>query len=217
MQRVFAPGCALVLYRPDLAERLHEILQTHLGAMGVLPTCCRHPPGLAPGTRVVNVCPGCDRRYRELYEGISTISAWEVLSASRTFPFPDYGGAEMAVHDACPTRTEDRVHDAVRTLLARMNIVTVEPRSTRTHAVCCGDSFFGLVPDEEVRQQMSKRAGEMPRQDVVVYCVSCVKSMHVGGRRPRYLVDLLFGQETNAGVFEPAAWHADLDRFIAAH
>jgi Fe-S oxidoreductase len=117
----------------------------------------------------------------------------------------------------CPTRTEARVHDAVRTLVARMNIVVVEPQHTRTHAVCCGDSFFGLVTDAEIKEQMARRAGEMPRRDVVVYCVSCVKSMHIGGRSPRYLVDLLFGEATSAGTFEPAAWHAELDAFIAAH
>jgi len=57
----------------------------------------------------------------------------------------------------------------------------------------------------------------MPREDVVVYCVSCVKAMHIGGKRPRYLVDLLFGEETGPGVFEPVAWHAQLDEFIEAH
>ena len=196
---------------------MREVLEAELGAMAVLTTCCRKPPEVDRGTQVVNVCPGCDRRFRSLYDGISTISAWELLAASRTFPFPDYGGAEMAVHDACPTRTESRVHDAVRTLLARMNIVAVEPRWTRTHAVCCGDSFFGLVSAQKIEQQMARRASMMPRNDVVVYCVSCVKAMHIGGRKPRYLVDLLFGRETSAGIAEPSAWHAELDAYIAAH
>jgi len=52
---------------------------------------------------------------------------------------------------------------------------------------------------------------------VVVYCVSCVKAMAIGGKRPRYLVDLLFGEETVPGVHEPGAWHALLEGFIAEH
>jgi len=215
MRRVFAPGCALMLYRPELAARLHEALERDAGPTAILPTCCRTPPDLEAGARVVNVCPGCDRRYRELWAGISTISAWELLATSTTFSFPDYGGAEMAIHDACPTRTERRVHEAVRTLLSRMNIRCVEPRHTRTHAACCGDSFFGLVSDQVVKHQMTRRARAMPRHDVVVYCVSCVKSMHIGGRRPRYMVDLLFGRETSADPVEPSAWHAMLDAYIA--
>lgn len=88
-------------------------------------------------------CAGCDRRYRELYNGISTVSLWEILAESNTFSFPDYNGMEMTVHDACPTRTETRVHSAIRMLLKKMNIKVVEPKNTGTKATCCGDSFYG--------------------------------------------------------------------------
>lgn len=212
MTVVYAPGCALMLYKPQLAEKV----LAHLGIDEHL-TCCRHEPNLAPGTTVINTCAGCDRRYRELYEGVTTTSLWEVLAASETFDFPDYGGAEMAVHDACPTRTEDRVHSAVRTLLERMNIRVVEPQATRTKAVCCGDSFFGELPGDRVKELMAKRALSMPREDVVVYCVSCVNAMHIGGKRPRYLVDLLFAESTEPRVIDPTEWHGQLDRFIAEH
>lgn len=114
-------------------------------------TCCHHEPRLAAGTQVLNVCAGCDRRYRELYKGITTTSLWEVLAASDDFPFPDYGGAEMSILDPCPTRTETRVHDGVRALLTRMNIPVVEPEATRTHGTCCGDSASGKVPVEKVK------------------------------------------------------------------
>jgi Fe-S oxidoreductase len=217
MSIVFAPGCALILHRPDLASRIHKALEDELGSLPMLETCCRKPPDAGAGTQVVNVCPGCDRRYRELYAGVATISAWEVLAKSETLSVPDYGGIEMAVHDACPTRTETRVHDAVRALLARMNIVVVEPRHSRSHAVCCCDSFFGLVPRDKIVAQMRRRAEAMPRADVVVYCVSCIKSMYLGGRQPRHLVDLLFGESTTPGTLDPVEWHAELDAFIASH
>jgi len=206
-----------MIYKPWLAQRVLTTLRAELGEVAEHGVCCRHRPGLAPGTEVINTCAGCDRRYRELYEGISTVSLWEVLAESETFPFPDYGGATMSVHDACPTRTEERVHDAVRRLLERMNVVVVEPEATRTRAVCCGDSFFGRLPDARVKQLMARRASEMPADDVVVYCVSCVKAMYLGGRRPRYLVDLLFGEETQPGVVEPSQWHAELERYVAQH
>jgi len=217
VNRVYAPGCALVLYKPQLAERMLAHLVADRIASAEHLTCCRHEPRLEPGSVVINTCAGCDRRYRELYEGVSTVSLWEVLADSTTFDFPDYGGREMAIHDACPTRTEDRVHVAVRTLLDRMNIVAVEPEATRGRAVCCGDSFFGELPDDRVKALMAKRADSMPREDVVVYCVSCVNSMHIGGKRPRYLVDLLFGEETSPVAVEPGVWHAQLDEFIAEH
>ena len=217
MKDVYAPGCALMIYKPELAERIAAFVSEERHPMPLHLTCCHVEPGLPAGTRVINTCPGCDRRYRELYDGITTITLWEKLAASETFPFPDYRGTEMAIHDACPTRTEGRVHEAIRRLAERMNIRVIEPPHTRTHAVCCGDSFFGIVPDAEVKAQMRKRAASMPRTDVIVYCVSCVKSMHNGGRRPRYIVDLLFGEDTEVGTSEPAAWHAEIDEFMALH
>ena len=57
----------------------------------------------------------------------------------------------------------------------------------------------------------------MPREDGVVYCPSCVKSMHIGERRPRDLVDLLFAEETSPGVVKPSEWHEQLEEFIDAH
>jgi Fe-S oxidoreductase len=217
MNHVFAPGCALMLYKPDLADRAQRALELELGAAPRHLTCCHHEPGLPSGTQVINVCPGCDRRYRSLYEGVTTRSLWEVLAVSTRFPFPDCGGAAMAIQDACPTRDQDRVHDAVRTLLGRMNVRIVEPKATRSKGSCCGDTFYGTLPVAKVKELMAKRAGEMLEEDVVVYCVSCVQSMAIGGKRPRYLVDLLFGESTVPGSGDPDAWHLDVDRFIGAH
>jgi len=217
MTTVYAPGCALVLYKPHLAEKVLGHLASTDSTMREHITCCHHEPGLEVGSAVINTCAGCDRRYRELYEGVSTTSLWEVLAESGDFDFPDYGGVEMTIHDACPTRGEDRVHVAVRRLLERMNIVVVEPRATRGNAVCWGDSFYGELPDDRVKNLMARRADSMPREDVVVYCVSCIKAMHIGGKRPRYLVDLLFAEETTPGVFEPHEWHSQLQEFIESH
>ena len=206
-----------MLYKPHLADKVQHTLNQECGVAPWHLTCCRHAPGLPPGTQVVNVCPGCDRRYRNLYEGVTTLSLWEVLAESRRFPFPDYGGKRMAIQDACPTRDQDRVLDAVRTLLGKMNVEVVEPKATRGKGICCGDTFYGTLPVGRVKELMAKRAGEMPEEDIVVYCISCIQSMHIGGKKPRYLVDLLFGEETLPRAGDSDQWHADLDRFIGVH
>lgn len=216
MKQVYAPGCALMIYKPELAKKVLEFLGKDLGDIAEHLTCCRHEPNLDSGTQVINTCAGCDRRYRELYDGIHTISLWEILAESKSFPFPDYNGIRMSIHDACPTRTEERVHSAIRKLLERMNIEIIEPKNTRTKAICCGDSLYGTLPVEIVKEQMKKRSNEMPCDNVVVYCVSCIKAMHIGGKNPRYIVDLLFGEETGIGTFEPEAWHDELQKFIEA-
>ena len=194
-----------MIYKPHLAEKVLGILNKNVGPMEMLLTCCRHVPPLASGTEVINVCPGCDRRYRENYKHSSTISLWEVLAKDSFFPFPDYRGQKMTIIDACPTRDQTRVHDAVRELAGRMNISLVEPRRTKTKSTCCGDISWGTIPTKDVVKQMKKKASQMPVEDIIVYCVSCVKAMFVGGKRPRYLVDLLFEEDTVPQTYEPDA------------
>ena len=217
MNQVYAPGCALMIYKPALAKKMTDFLALESSNLQPHLTCCRHEPNLPEGTHIINTCAGCDRRYRELYAGISTISLWEKLACSTTFPFPDYQGEKMSIHDACPTRSEERVHNAVRQLLARMKITVVEPEFTRSQAICCGDSFYGTLPVEKVKEQMRQRAQQMPCENVAVYCVSCVNAMHIGGKTPRHLVDLLFGEKTVVKAFEPDEWHHELQAFIDSH
>lgn len=217
MKRVFAPGCALMIYKPHLGKKVLKVLNEELGNIEEHLTCCKHEPKLELGTEIINTCSGCDKRYRELYDWVSTVSLWEVLAQSKNFSFPDYNGKSMAILDTCPTRSEGRVHDAVRRLLNKMNITVVEPEKTRSKGTCCGDSFYGILPVEQVKEQMKKRAAEMPVEDVAVYCVSCCKSMFIGGKRPHYLVDLLFGEETIPKTLEPEEWHREVDDFIREH
>ena len=217
MTRRFAPGCALMLYKPQLAERLGGMLGDSIGAAEPWMICCRKDPQFAEETELVNICPGCDKRFRLNYPRTKTISLWEILAGTTVFPFPDYGGLMMSIIDACPTRDQPRVHEAIRTLLARMNIRLVEPRSTRAKGICCGDSFWGEIPTPDVLDRMKARAAEMPAPEVVVYCVSCALAVTIGGKTPRYLVDLLLGEETVPRILDLDAWHAALQTYIDAH
>lgn len=183
----------------------------------MLMTCCQHDPELKEPGQIINICPGCDKRYRSGYANSSTISLWEILADSDCFPFPDYKNQQMTIIDACPTRDQVDVHKAIRKLLQRMNIRLIEPKNTGTHSTCCGDSFYGELPTEKVKGFMVKKASEMPVNEIVVYCVSCSKSVFIGGRQPRYLVDLLFSEQTVPKTLEPDDWHSELRAYIEKH
>jgi len=217
MDRIYAPGCALTIYKPHLADKMHKLLRENLGEMERLDTCCRNHPPLQDGVQVINTCPGCDSRYRNNYTTSTTKSVWEVISEGNWFPFLDYHGAKMSIHDACPTRDQVKVHKAIRILLKRMNIEVVEPERTGTTAICCGDSFYPALPFDQIKEAMRRRAAEMPVENVVVYCVSCVKSMFIGGCRPRYMVDLLFGEETLPQTIDTIEWHKQIDEYTLNH
>jgi hypothetical protein len=215
--KAFAPGCALMIYKPHLAEKIHALLYEHAGSMAMINTCCKREPSCNKNTTVINICPGCDKRFRNDYEDISTISLWEVLAESDFFTFPDYEGKAMSIIDACPTREQTGIHKAIRTLLTKMNITLVEPERTGIHGTCCGDTFYGTLPTSKVKELMKKRTAEMPSEDVVVYCISCTKSVFIGGKTPRYLVDLLFNEQTIPKTLDPDEWHSELQEYIELH
>lgn len=214
---IFAPGCALMIYKPDLARKIHLLLKDKLGVADILSTCCHHDPQFSEKTRIINVCPGCDKRFGNDYESSSTISLWEILAENNYLDLPDYKGQSMSIMDACPTRDKEKVHRAVRKLIAKMNITLTEPEKTGIKSTCCGDSFYGTIPVLKVKEQMKKRATEMPSENVIVYCVSCIKSVFIGEKKPRYLTDLIFAEDTFPGTFEPDQWHKELETYIVSH
>lgn len=217
MKRMFAPGCALMIYKPHLADKIHKVLNDNIGQMERVLTCCRNEPDVSSKTTIINICPGCDKRFKNDYPNISTVSLWEILAESDFFTFPDYKGKKMSIIDACPTRNEPKIHDTIRILLRKMNIELREPAKTRSEGTCCGDTFYGSLPTPEVKKLMIKRTSEMPVNDVVVYCVSCSKSVFIGGKKPHYMIDLLFNEETIPGTFDPDEWHRELDVYINEH
>jgi Fe-S oxidoreductase len=200
-----------------MSNKILQFLNDNYGETQLHKICCHHDPQLEAGSMIINVCAGCDRRFRSLYEGITTISLWEVLDGLTTFPYPDYNGLKMSVHDACPVREKPQVHRAVRSLLRKMSIDIVETKFHGTRSVCCGDDFYPQLPVKQVHQQMKKRAASMPCDDVCVYCVSCIKSMYIGGKTPRYLIDLLMGEVTEPQVYDTVQWHKLLDNYIEKH
>jgi Fe-S oxidoreductase len=214
---VFAPGCALVLYKPELAEKVHKLLEEMFGKMDILLTCCQHDPLLPVNSKIINICPGCDKRFKNDYRNVSTISLWEMLADSQTFSFPDHSGLRVSIIDACPTREQTEIHAAIRKILKKMKVDLVEPKNTGTTSTCCGDSFYGLIPVDKVKELMIRRSEEMPSDNVIVYCISCIKAVYNGGKNPKYLVDLLFAEDTIPGTIDPDEWHKELRDYIDKH
>lgn len=183
-----------------MENKILKFLNEYYGEVALHKICCRHDPLLEAGSLIINVCDGCDRRFRSLYLGISTISIWEILDGLDTFQYPDYKGMKVSVHDACPVRGKPQIHLAVRNLLKKMNIEVMESKFYGTHSICCGDDFYSKLPIKQIHQKMKERADSMPCNEVCVYCVSCIKSMYIGGKTPRHLMDLLMGETIETSI-----------------
>lgn len=123
-----------------------------------------------------------------MYEDICTISYWEVLNGIADLQLPDYTGLTVSVHDSCGYRHKPQAHRAVRNLLRKMHVEIVEEGFTGTKSVCCGDNFYGLVPNEQVEKRIQLRASQLSCQDVVVYCIGCVRGMNAVGEMEMILL-----------------------------
>lgn len=213
----FNPGCALSIYKPSSENKVLDILNTYFGQVKMHNICCHHEPNLPKDSTIINNCAGCDRRFRSLYEGVNTISIWEVLDAIEDLPLPDHSGLTVSVHDSCSYRPKPQVHEAVRSLLRKMNIQIIEAEFSGTKSICCGDNFYGRIPLEAVHDFQKKRASQMPCQDVVVYCVSCIKAMTIGGKTAHHMVDLFLNEETDPQDTNLETYHEAVQCYIDAH
>lgn len=213
----FNPGCALCIYKPYAGENVLRLLNNYFGPVRLHSLCCHHDPQLAKGAVIINNCAGCDRRFRSLYEGIQTISLWEVLDRLPELPLPQYPGLIVSVHDSCSYRPKPQVHAAVRSLLSKMGVRIIESPFSGTKSICCGDNFYGHIPLEEVHAFQKKRAAQMPCEDVVVYCVSCIKSMTIGGKTAHYMVDMLLGEKTDPQEIDLVKYHDAVQSYIDIH
>ncbi len=212
MSILFAPGCALSIYNRELVIKTNELLKEQLGHVILSDSCCLDDPEM-PCDTIITACPGCDKKFRELFPNKKVVSLWEVLCSFEQFLFPDYGGVSMTIQDACPVRDRTKLHDAVRLLLKKMNITVTEDTRNKEKVSCCGDKYYGRIPDDEVLLRMKKRADEMPEEAIVVYCVSCVKAFTLGGKTPKYLLELCFSEDTIPGECGLYPYHLAIDSY----
>ena len=213
IQYLYAPGCALMCYKPELANRLKDWVERLYGPVTLHTTCCLNRKESMSGSCILTPCVTCYQQYKKICPDAEPVFLLEKLLETDIFPFSNYQGMEMSIQDTCSARLDPKVLSVVRRLLERMNIRLSEPLRSGNHSKCCGQKFYGKLPVEEVESLMVKRAGEMPCEEVVVYCASCITSMSVGGKRPRYLLDLLFGEATDPFLMGADTWNSQLSSF----
>ena len=181
-------------YKPESIEKIRLFLMQRGIIDALHTTCCKESRGSDEHMTLVVCCPGCSHLFENLYPNADIISLWKVLSET-DFPFPDYRGEKMSIHDSCHSRQRysAEMQQSARTLCRKMNITLAEPIRTRSNTVCCG----GCASDAESRKIMAHaRAGEFPEKNIVVYCTGCARSFSVTDKRPRHLLDLLFNEPT---------------------
>lgn len=106
----------------------------------------------------------------------------------------------------------------MHTVLDRMNVKVVEVSRSRERSRCCGGIYYtNGAPMDKVYEKCRERCHDFACEDIVCYCLSCTKFLFAGGKRPRYLVDLLSGEPTTMDVADIVAWKGMVRAFRDAH
>lgn len=141
-------------------------------------------------------------------------SLWELIDNDKDFPFPAYSGMRVTLQDCWRMRDRNATHDAVRSLLTKMNIEYIEVPMNREKADFCGKSLYrpqvdrnpklapkhykenieGLFKEhtEEQIQIMKEYCSQYKTEAVVCYCHYCLEGLLAGGVKGIHVAELLF-------------------------
>ncbi len=205
MKYLFAPGCGQLLLWGRQLPRLEALLQAHLGEVERFDICCRALPKLPENCVILTLCAGCDKVYRTHPQRPRIRSVWELLDSWEDLPLPQYTGRSITVLDHCAVPPDSGIPQAVRSLLTKMGFQVVEP----DEVPCCGGTSCRTLPEEEFARLVQEKIRSLPGEEVCTYGSFCTHGVYLGGKQPRYLLDLLFESDTPC---RPAGY----DKLLAA-
>ena len=238
MNRYYIASCVFTARFPELSARIRDYMNRRFGLTIV--RCCvprykldeftgKMPEGMlregwaslpdsgnfTDGDEVWSLCHNCNNIIEEMHPGVRVHSLWELLDADERFPFPDHQGMRVTVQDCWRSRDRAEEQDAVRSLLAKMNIRFAETEPNREQTDFCGASLYRPQPPrnpklapkhyvegavgkfvphtaEEQSQLMRECCSRFTTEKVVCYCHYCLEGLLMGGADGIHIASLLF-------------------------
>lgn len=210
---VFFPGCTLPGTRPETTWQLYQQLHEQIPHLGVVLDCCHNPSHdlgqqqsfltwfddmrdwlIRQGVRnIIVACPNCYKVFHGYGQGLSVRTAWEILAETNiNSPYPAIARGQITIHDPCPLRDHQDVHQAVRTILSRLGLKVREMRHSRNRAICCGEGgFVGLINPDMAGKWKDMRKMEAGDDLIITYCAGCAGFLASAGMKVVHLSDLL--------------------------
>lgn len=234
----YIASCVFTSKYPELSSRIQE----YVASLGGITTvrCCvpgwkeklyedKMPKGrlaerwsalpqsrvFTPEDAVWSLCPNCMNIIEEWRKVERVHSLWELIDGDGGFSFPDYSGLRVTLQDCWRMQDRSATHDAVRSLLAKMNIDYAELPMNRKKADFCGKSLYRpqvarnpeLAPrhyreraaglfqahtEDEQNAIMRQYCRRYQTDAVVCYCHYCLEGVLAGGAAGMHLAALLF-------------------------
>jgi Fe-S oxidoreductase len=218
MAKIFFPSCQTKMAYPGASEKLHEYLITNYGIE--ITGCCRNDHRkLSPEDTAIVICNTCFSVLERISNAGEIISIWEIIDSDFKFFFPNYNGEKITVQDCMRATNRNKVHNAVRSLLKKMNMEPIELNENRDKSRFCGMPTFMPRPVQNTEFEQKRygtasveRFKEYPEEDrinfikehtkqfttdrAVSYCISCDAGIKMGGKKSASLINLIFNEIT---------------------
>jgi len=208
-KKVFFPGCSLSAHDPEMVMRLYNYIKDD--DMSIWTSCCGNPTYTlgksnefkhqlsklkqvfkSKGIKeVIVACQNCYKMFKE-HTNLKVTSVFEILN---DLPLPNTNisiNKSLVLHDPCPTRKYDIIHDSVRQLLNKLSIEYSEYEYNRAFTQCCGSgAMVGVTNKGIALKQAKQRALQSESDAIITYCQECVETL--GQEKETYhLLDMLF-------------------------
>ena len=221
---VFFPGCQLSGSSPEHVEKVYTYLTEKLsGGVALMLRCCGAPADWAGDQglfqknlevlvteweslgkpKLIVACSTCHSMFREKFPEL--VSLWELM-ADLDLPVQSssVSGVKLAVQDACTTRHEPVIHDAVRHILTRLGYDLEELPYSKERTKCCGFGGLTSFANPELAKKIVEDRITESTTDYVAYCAMCRDSFASKGKRTFHLLDLIFRTNLEEAAIRPS-------------
>ena len=215
MATIYFPSCKFKAAYPCTAAKIQFYLNNHFH-MNITDCCQKNLQFLTPEDTAVCICNTCAAFCDESSHAKEVVSVWEIIDNDTTFAFPDHNGETIALQDCWRTYDKPEVHNAIRSLMKKMNIQVVELPENKEKSKFCGttllqpapphygkfapkrfsedapaDLFQNHAPADQA-DIMIKHCERIPTEKVACYCNACANGLRLGGKQPVHVMELLF-------------------------
>ena len=221
---VFFPGCQLGASSPEQVEKVYAYLTEKLsGGVALMLRCCGAPADWAGDQdlfqnslkvlvaeweslgkpQIIVACSTCHSMFRERFPEV--VSLWELMSdLDLPVQRSSVSGGKLAVQDACTTRHEPVIQDAVRHILTKLGYEVEELPYSRERTKCCGFGGLTSFANPELAKKIVEERISESTTDYVAYCAMCRDNFASKGKRTFHLLDLIFGTNLEAAAIRPS-------------
>lgn len=133
---IYYPSCNFAISSPQTAKKVREYLKEKMD----IAKCCKIDQRKFNEEDIgIYVCQACRG---QIENQVNTMSLWQYLDQLDDFKFPDYHGQKMYLQDCWRDRNHPEIHQAVRSLLKKMNIEVLEIEKNKENSIYCGTLHY---------------------------------------------------------------------------